>query len=325
MSYSSTFMNRNISTVALISCLLITTCLAGCLEDDDGENTKSDFYGEEYWAVNGFAYTFEEDGVKYTLQKIDDSCDDYEGSEMGELIDSSGDYCILELDFYDYSSEDEGDYYEICLKEDSDSDDDCINVYPLSDGMVIENDDDCSIFVSDISRPTLVDGELEEDWEDDWMNAAEEIYNDDDAPNCEYDMFLAPENEDGGLSMYQFDGRDAAGPITDDTNTQDDLVYVQMTQGDPLSWSVVRISIVVDGGPSHLCGEEWNNDSACTYTVSDDKHWEVPYEILISEGNENLCAPSSGKEYCDIDVTITKMGVGGEDDRVLYSSSMIAE
>ena len=318
-------MKRNISTVALISCLLITTCLAGCLEDDDDDKTKSDFYGEVYWAPNGFGYTFEEDGIKYTLQKIDGSCDDYEGSELGDVIDSSGDYCIIELDFYEYSSEDKGDYYKICLKEDSDSDDDCINVYPLSDGMVIENDDDCSIFVSDISRPTLEDGGLEDGWGDDWMNVAEDIYDDDDAPNCEYDMFLA-ENEGGGLEIYQFDGRDAAGPVTDDINTQDDLVYVKMTQGQELNWAVVKISIVVDNGQSWSCGERVDNTTdPCTYTVSGDQHWEVPFEVTISEGNQDLCMPESGKEYCDIEVTITKMDVGGGDDRVLYSSSMIAE
>ena len=317
-------MNWNISTVALISCLLITTCLAGCLEDDDDDKTKPDFYGEEYWAVNGFAYTFEEDGVKYTLQKIDGSCDDYEGSEMGELIDSSGDYCIVELDFYEYSSEDEGDYYEICLKEDSDSDDDCINVYPLSDGMVIENDDDCSIFVSDISRPTLEDGGLEDGWEGDWMDVAEDIYDDSDAPTCDYPQFDS--STEGGLEIYQFEGRDAAGPVTEDINTQDDLVYVKMTQGQELSWAVVKISIVVDNGQAYHCGE-WieNSTDPCTYTVSSDQHWKVPFEVTISEGNQDLCMPEDVKEYCDIEVTITKIGVGGEGDKVLASISEIAE
>ena len=318
-------MNRNISTVALISCLLITTCLAGCLEDDD-DKTKPDFYGEVYWAENGFAYTFEEDGLKYTLQKIDGSCDDYAGGMMGELIDSSGDYCIVELDLYEYSSEDEGDYYEICVKEESGDDDDCIDVYPLSDGMVIKNDDDCSIFVSDISNPTLDEGGLtEEDWEDDWMDAAEDIYADDDAPNCEYDIFYAQDTAGDGLSLYLFEGSDAAGPVTDDINTQDDLVYVKMTQGDPLSWSVVRISIIIDDGVSNECGEEWNNDSACTYTVSDDQHWEVPYEILISEGDEDLCKPTTGKEYCQILVTVTKIGVGGADSNVLANEEAVAQ
>ena len=318
-------MKRNISTVALISCLLITTCLAGCLEDDD-DKTEHDFYGEEYWAPNGFGYTFEEDGIKYTLQKIDGGCDDYEGSEMGDIIDSSGDYCIIELDFLEYSSEDEGDYYEICVTVDSDSDNECIEVYPLSDGMVMKEGDDCSIFVSDISSPTFDDDQADDDWMDDWMNVAEDIYDDDDAPNCEYDMFQAPDNEGGGLVMYLFDGRDAAGTITEDINTQDDLVYVKMTQGDPLSWAVVKISIVVDDGQTYLCGERIENSTdPCTYTVSSDQHWEVPFEMTISEGNDDLCRPMSGKDYCQIDVTITKIGIGGEDDKVLATKQIIAE
>ena len=313
-------MNWNISTVALISCLLITTCLAGCLEDDD-DKTKPDFYGEVYWAENGFAYTFEEDGLKYTLQKIDGSCDDYAGGMMGELIDSSGDYCILELDFYEYSSEDEGDYYEICVKEESGDDDDCIDVYPLSDGMVIKNDDDCSILVSDISNPTLEGGELEDGWGDDWMDAAEDIYADDDAPNCEYDIFYAQDST-GGLSTYLFDGEDAYGAVSN--STYDDLVGITMTQGDPLSWSVVKINIVIDNGMSMECGA-WTNDSTdqCTYTESDGQNWEVPFQVIISEGDYNLCGGDT--DYCEVDVTITKRGIGNEDDKVLASSSIIAE
>ena len=318
-------MKRNISTVALISCLLITTCLAGCLEDDDDDKTKPDFYGEVYWTPNGFGYTFEEDGIKYTLQKIDGSCDDYEGSELGDVIDSSGDYCIIELDFLEHSSEDEGDYYEICVTVDSDSDNECIEVYPLSDGMVMKEGDDCSIFVSDISSPTFDDDQADDDWMDEWMNVAEDIYDDDDAPNCEYDTFLAEDNQSGGLVIYQFEGRDAAGTLTNDINTQDDLVYVKMTQGEELRWSVVGISITVNDGQSYQCEQASDNNTAdCIFTQSDEQHWEVPFEMTISEGT-NICAPEDGKNYCNLEVTITKIGVGGEDSKILQQISIIAE
>jgi len=317
-------MKRNISTVALISCLLITTCLAGCLEDDDDDKTKPDFYGEVYWAPNGFGYTFEEDGIKYTLQKIDGSCDDYEGSELGDVIDSSGDYCIIELDFLEHSSEDEGDYYEICVTVDSDSDNECIEVYPLSDGMVMKEGDDCSIFVSDISSPTFDDDQADDDWMDEWMNVAEDIYDDDDAPNCEYDTFLAEDNQSGGLVMYLFDGRDAAGTLTDGMG--EDLVHIRMTDGEPLSWAVLRIRIVVDGGPSMTCDEldKADNYSSCTYDFDrSDNNWDIAEEITIAEGNESdLC---QGQQGCDVTVTIIKIGVGGDDDKLLAEIDVMAD
>ena len=317
-------MKRNISTVALISCLLITTCLAGCLEDDDDDKTKPDFYGEVYWAPNGFGYTFEEDGIKYTLQKIDGSCDDYEGSELGDVIDSSGDYCIIELDFLEHSSEDEGDYYEICVTVDSDSDNECIEVYPLSDGMVMKEGDDCSIFVSDISSPSFDDDQADDDWMDEWMNVAEDIYDDDDAPNCEYDTFLAEDNQSGGLVMYLFDGRDAAGTLTDGMG--EDLVHIRMTDGEPLSWAVLGIRIVANGGPSMTCDEldKADNYSSCTYDFDrSDNNWDIAEEITIAEGNEtDLCEVGQG---CDITVTIIKIGVGGDDDKLLAEIDVIAD
>ena len=86
---------------------------------------------------------------------------------------------------------------------------------------------------------------------------------------------LAGDSTGDGLDTFQFEGRDAAGTVTDDINTQDDLVYVKMTQGKDLSWSQVGISITVDDGLSYECGEAPEEGVAattpCVYTTGEDK------------------------------------------------------
>ena len=54
----------------------------------------------------------------------------------------------------------------------------------------------------------------------------------------------------------------------------------------------------------------------CTYTQdATDNFWDVAEEITISEGASDLCDGTDGG--CDIDVTITKMGVGNDEGGVL--------
>ena len=140
---------------------------------------------------------------------------------------------------------------------------------------------------------------------------------------------LAGDSTGDGLDTFQFEGRDAAGTVTDDINTQDDLVYVKMTQGKDLSWSQVGISITVDDGLSYECGEAPEEGVAattpCVYTTGEDKSWDTPFEMKISEGDEDLCKPTTGKEYCQILVTVTKIGVGGDDSNVLANEEAVAQ
>jgi len=123
---------------------------------------------------------------------------------------------------------------------------------------------------------------------------------------------------------WAFSDRDAAGSMSESGG--DALVHVAMTQGDDLSWAVLKVSIVVDGGASMNCDEASNADatSQCTYTTDDDNYWSVAEEITISEGSDtNLCGGSNGG--CDVDVTLTKVGVGNEDDRVIATVSAYAD
>ena len=57
----------------------------------------------------------------------------------------------------------------------------------------------------------------------------------------------------------------------------------------------------------------------CTYMIDDDNSWSVAEEITISEGDVDLCDGSNGG--CDVDVTLTKIGVGNEDDIVIEVSA----
>ena len=127
---------------------------------------------------------------------------------------------------------------------------------------------------------------------------------------------LADDSTGGGLDKYQFDDRDASGTMSDAGEEQ--LVHIKMTAGEPLSWSVLKITIVVDNGNSLTCVDESKDttNAACTYaTDTTDTNWDTAEEITISEGASDLCDGTDGG--CDIDVTITKMGVGNEDDTVL--------
>ena len=131
-------------------------------------------------------------------------------------------------------------------------------------------------------------------------------------------------SNDGGLDAYTFAGRDAGDTMSPDGG--DDLVHVQMTQGDALSWAVVKISIVVDDGALQNCVEAAAADGteACSWAKDGDSTWAASEEITISEGaDNNLCGETSAG--CDVDVTITKIGVGGEDDKIIATVSAYAD
>jgi len=190
----------------------------------------------------------------------------------------------------------------------------------------MEVDGECEAFVSDINDPPTYGNSSEESydefqeetdkWMDKWTDIGDEILDDDDAPSCYVDSY-----ESSGLDTFQFTDRDAAGQMTDGGG--DALVHVQMTQGNGISWSLLSVSIYVDGGASFTCEEVGTADADCTYTVDDDNYWDVSEEITIYEGDYlDLCDGSNGG--CSVNVTITKIGVGGEDSRVISEISAYA-
>lgn len=319
----------SVATIAVVSVLVLGGAGAGGYFLYE-YLTEPDFYGEVYWTEMGVAYIFEEDGWSIGFPLIDGSCDMYENEDeiywdLAELdMKKSDGICKSEMDYDSYSSENKGDYYEICVDGE-----DCIKVYPFERGMIMQLDGECMTYVSDINPPPIADYSSEDsyfglergEWMDEWADITEEILDEDDAPSCNGST---PVSTGGGLDTFQFTDRDAAGQMTDEGG--DALVHVKMTQGSDLSWALLKVSIVVEDGYSFACEEAGNDggNADCTYTIDDDNYWSVAEEITIYEGdNLDLCDGSNGG--CTVDITLTKLGVGGEDSKVLFETSAYAD
>ena len=315
----------SVATIAVVSVLVLGGAgTAGYFIYD--YLTEPDFYGELYWTEMGIGYEFEEDSMSLVYPAVDGSCDGMWG-DMGDVEQKDG-LCYTDSFYDSYEVEDKGDYYKICLAEDDDDETDCIRVYPLDRGAVMKNSGECMVLVSDIETPNFSDETEEEyeemmDWIDDFGKVAKEIKKEG-PDNCEYESVYAEESTSGSLDMYLFDSRDATVVMSDSGN--DRLVHIKMTQGSPLSWSQIKVTIVVDGGQSLNCVDESKDtsDAACTYAIdTDDSDWDVAEEITISEGYYDLCDASNGG--CTVDVSITKLGVGNEDDMVISNINAYAE
>ena len=62
----------------------------------------------------------------------------------------------------------------------------------------------------------------------------------------------------------------------------------------------------------------------CTWAKDGDNSWSTSEEITISEGaNNDLCDGTGGG--CDMTVTLTKVGVGNEDDKVIREVAAYAD
>ena len=281
--------------------------------------TEPDFYGEVYWSEWGFGYSFEEDAMFIVYPQTTEGCDEFdmfdEDDELGDVEKKDG-LCFIETIYDELTIEDEGNFFRLCMSESGEEM--CSKIYPQDRGIVISSYGFCQIMVSDIEEPTfnvLEESGYEEfeDWKDNFDEISEEIRKE--GPSfCDVQETFG---EYETLDMYQFSDRDAVGQMSNASD--DDLVHIQMTQGDDLSWAVLKISIVVDDGPSMTCDEASNADanSDCIFTTDEDNYWSTSEEITISEGAYDLCDGRNGG--CEIDVTLTKLGVGNEDDKVLYS------
>jgi hypothetical protein len=327
----------SVATIAVVSVLVLGGVGTGGYFLYD-YLTEPDFYGEVYWSDMGMAYIFEEDGLTIGYPLIDGSCDAYDDADMGmggiDIKKSDG-ICKWDVDYDSYSSEDKGDYYKICVEFEDSSEDvnDCIKVYPFERGIIIKVGGECEAMVSDIDQPPIYDDSSEEaydefieandKWMDKWTDIGDEILDDDDAPSCS-GMDYAEDSSGGSLDTFTFSDRDAAGDMSNSGG--DALIHILMTSGSDLNWAVLKVSIVVDDGRSYHCVEyDYADDSTdCTYTMDEDQYWSVGEEITISEGSSvDLCDGSNG--YCSVDVTLTKVGVGNEDDKVIAMVSAVAE
>ena len=127
---------------------------------------------------------------------------------------------------------------------------------------------------------------------------------------------LAEGSSDGGLALYDFDAYDASDE-TPTSSSGEDLVYLQMIQGNDLSWSSIGIQISVDGGASQLCTNPGQaTDTACAISDNDDGMFALGEDITIMEGTDDLCSAS-----CEIEITVIDMNEG----KVLYQGYISVE
>jgi hypothetical protein len=118
-------------------------------------------------------------------------------------------------------------------------------------------------------------------------------------------------------------GDDSSGWVWGDKDAQGagNLVEVSMTSGQGLNWAVVKITISLDGGTPQACAQD-DSTASCSYTAyqgaGNSQQWEVSEGITIA----GTCDDAAG---CNIDVTITQMGVGSEDDRVIGQVTAYAD
>ena len=130
------------------------------------------------------------------------------------------------------------------------------------------------------------------------------------------------EDDDDDSLPYFFRNNDASGQVTDEA--YDNLISLQLMyhRSDNLEWDNIAISISKVGGTVHdtpyLCEiYESNSDALCTFDASDGKYWLPMYELLISEGDVNIC---NGEDpYCEIEVTINLIEYKGESNINIYS------
>ncbi len=319
------------------------------LYDDAAEPS---FFGEIYWAEGHILYPpnaiiFEEDGLLSGQPLVNGSCDPYQdkAEEHGYEIKKSNGVCKSYFEMYDeYTPEDKGNFYEMCDRRD------CLEMYIFERGIIMNYQGVCTLRISDINPPpSQLDiarlynessiqwveeyKQKMDSWSEDWYEVAEEIMEDDNAPSCFYDF----QNDDydspsGGLDIYIFRDRDVRTTMS--SEPEEGLVYVQMIQseGDGLSQDQLSVSIIVDGGASLTCqkltfewDEEYDEYAECTWSVGNGgEDWDDYDEIIISEGpNTNLCDGSN--DGCTVDITLTKIGIGGEDNRIIAEISAYAD
>ena len=122
----------------------------------------------------------------------------------------------------------------------------------------------------------------------------------------------APPNDGPQLSTYSFEGSDSAQDNS--VNGGDELLLVVLDYGDAISWASVEVTISVNDEAPMTC-EPNDSSASCTYDHDADQEWNVGDEIMISEGQNDLCS-----EECDIAVTIKNK----QESKILDSFEVLA-
>ena len=168
-------------TVAVVLILIGGGGAAGYfIYDFFNQTPEEEFYGTVYWGysdgeVYGYLFTGE--------NRLDAIIDDEECDSDGDRYRNSEHLCIYNFaemfgDLgWSYSLVEKGANFEMCI------DSDCVDLYPLNRGLVMDEGEDCVVLVSDIGTPTFTlydDGDitsydLSESWKDKYQDIVEDI------------------------------------------------------------------------------------------------------------------------------------------------------
>ena len=168
------------ATIAVVSVLVLGGAgTAGYFIYDslsESEETKPEFYGTIYWADYSFGWQFEEDGLRIiTVVNSSEDCDSFaELLEIEGSVEYNDGLCYLVYAFTTYTSEDKGEYYEVCVTDDGEED--CTDVYALDRGAVFYEDGECDAIVNDISTPKYgASSDEMEEWMDEFAEISDEL------------------------------------------------------------------------------------------------------------------------------------------------------
>jgi hypothetical protein len=345
-------------TLSIVAVLLAGGGTAGYFIWDAYFN--EDLHDGVYWWSQGYGISFEDDDLTMVMPQVDGDCDMYEEDSDYESVTKSDGLCFLAMDFEVVEWNDHDDGEELCIDENAGNDEDdgleCMVITVRDGGAIMYTEDDdrdtiCQIMIKDIENPPERNSddsyedtaEKMDSWMEDFFDKAKEIGNDDPPSACD-DAEWSPDitgdyvnpyelqnNEQNEVEMYVFGDADAAGNMSNGTG--DALVEVTIIQcsGCNLNWALLKVTISVEGGTPIVCSDGLGSDdtAACTWTPFESsdgsyQYWEVAEGITISEGNDtDLCDGADGG--CQINITITKAGVGSDSDKVLASVNAYAD
>ena len=124
------------------------------------------------------------------------------------------------------------------------------------------------------------------------------------------------DSSNGIHHRYSFNVADADGEVNADGNNT--LVYIEMTDGDPINWAYVQVNLIVDGGAQTVCEGPSNVDETGCKVVDNgdgDTEFEVTDGRIIVQEESQIC-----ESACSIVVTIFDT----QDQYQMYQSGAIS-
>ena len=117
---------------------------------------------------------------------------------------------------------------------------------------------------------------------------------------------LAESNTDGTLSLYAFDAKEAPGTPTEATD--DNLAIITMSQGQDITWSVLSVTLSVNGAASTTCAVPGQTGGSCVVVDSSEEAntWSVGEDVTVIENGVDMCSDAN----CEMSFAITNLRTG---------------